>query len=228
MRHKEVAMPTSVKILKTEMVTHNVRHYRVEKPKNFHFGPGQATEVSIDKEGWRDEKRPFTFTSLQDEPTLEFTIKSYRDHPGVTNALWGCEAGDRLLLRDVWGTIQYRGAGTFIAGGAGVTPFIAILRHLNHRGGLEGNRLIVSNRTERDIIMRDEFEAMKGLETLWTITADPKSKLLQERIDADFLRRHVGDFSGRFYLCGPDAMVADLRTTLVELGADVDSVTWEK
>lgn len=221
-------MPTRVEILKTEMVTHNVRHYRVEKPTNFHFGPGQATEVSIDKPGWVDEKRPFTFTSLPDEPTLEFTIKSYRDHPGVTNALWGCEAGDHLLLRDVWGTIQYRGVGTFIAGGAGVTPFIAILRSLNAQGGLKGNRLIVSNRAEKDIILRDELEAMDGLETLWTVTGDPKSKLLQERIDTDFLKQHIADFGQNFYLCGPDAMVADLRASLEDLGADVSSVTWEK
>lgn len=221
-------MPSRVEILKTEMVTHNVRHYRVEKPKNFHFGPGQATEVSLDKPGWADEKRPFTFTSLPGEPTLEFTIKSYRDHPGVTNALWGCEAGDHLLLRDVWGTIQYKGPGTFIAGGAGVTPFIAILRNLNAKGGLKGNRLIVSNQTEKDIILRDEFEAMDGLETLWTVTGDAKSKLLQERIDADFLREHVKDFTQNFYLCGPDAMVADLRSALEELGADVSAVTWEQ
>lgn len=221
-------MPTSVQILKTEMVTHNVRHYRVEKPKNFRFGPGQATEVSLDKDGWRDEKRPFTFTSLPDEPTLEFTIKSYRDHPGVTNALWGCEAGDHLLLRDVWGTIQYKGVGTFIAGGAGVTPFIAILRQLNAHGGLRGNRLIVSNQTEADIILRDEFEAMDGLETLWTVTNDPKSKLLQQRIDIDFLKAHIADFRQHFYLCGPDAMVKDLRDALQQLGADVSSVTWEK
>ena len=221
-------MPTSVKILKTEMVTHNVRQYRVEKPKKFHFAPGQATEVSLDKDGWRDEKRPFTFTSLPDEDTLEFTIKSYRDHPGVTNALWGCEAGDSLLLRDVWGTIQYRGVGTFIAGGAGVTPFIAILRQLNAKGGLKGNRLIVSNRSEKDIILRDEFEAMEGLETLWTVTGDPKSALLQERIDADFLKSHISDFRQNFYLCGPDAMVRDLRDALEALGADVSSVTWEK
>lgn len=221
-------MPTRVQILKTEMVTHNVRHYRVEKPKNFHFGPGQATEVSIDKPDWADQKRPFTFTSLQDDKHLEFTIKSYRDHGGVTNALWGCEAGDYLLLRDVWGTIQYRGPGTFIAGGAGVTPFIAILRSLNAKGGLKGNRLIVSNQTEKDIILRDEFEAMVGLETLWTVTGDPKSKLLQERIDADFLRKHVKDVGQNFYLCGPDAMVADLRTALDELGADVSAVTFEK
>ena len=221
-------MPSRVRILSTRLVTHNVRHYRVEKPKNFRFGPGQATEVSIDKPDWADQKRPFTFTSLPDEPTLEFTIKSYRDHAGVTNALWGCEAGDHLLLRDVWGTIQYQGPGTFIAGGAGVTPFIAILRQLNANCGLEGNRLIVSNQTERDIILRDEFEAMAGLETLWTVTADPRSSLLQERIDTTFLRAQVRDFSGRFYLCGPDAMVADLRASLEELGADVSSVTWEK
>jgi len=69
---------------------------------------------------------------------------------------------------------------------------------------------------------------MKGLETLWTVTNDQKSKLLQERIDADFLKRHVTDFSGNFYLCGPDPMVKELRDLLEELGADVSNVTWEK
>lgn len=221
-------MPISVRILQTELLTHNVRHYRLEKPRDFRFAPGQATEVSIDKDGWRDQKRPFTFTSLQNDDTLEFTIKSYRDHPGVTNALWGLDAGDSLLLRDVWGTIQYKGRGTFIAGGAGVTPFIAILRDLNANGGLQGNRLIVSNKTEKDIILRDEFEAMDGLETLWTVTDDPKSSLLQERIDIQFLRQHISDFGQNFYLCGPDAMVKDLREALEALGANVDSVTWER
>ncbi|KKB76158.1 flavodoxin reductase [Devosia limi DSM 17137] len=221
-------MPISVRILQTELITHNVRHYRLEKPRDFRFAPGQATEVSIDKDGWRDQKRPFTFTSLQSDDTLEFTIKSYRDHPGVTNALWGLEAGDSLLLRDVWGTIQYKGPGTFIAGGAGVTPFIAILRDLNANGGLGGNRLIVSNKTEKDIILRDEFEAMAGLETLWTVTDDPGSSLLQERINREFLRQHISDFGQNFYLCGPDAMVKDLREALETLGASVDSVTWER
>ena len=221
-------MQISVKILDTVPVTHNVRHYRLERPKGYNFSPGQATEVSIDRDGWQDKKRPFTFTCLPDADNLEFTIKSYFDHSGVTNELWSLGAGDKLILRDVWGTIQYRGPGTFIAGGAGVTPFVAILRHLNATGKIAGNRLIVSNQTEKDIILRDEFEAMEGLETLWTVTNDQKSKLLQERIDADFLKRHVTDFSGNFYLCGPDAMVEDLRDVLEELGADVSNVTWEK
>ena len=221
-------MQISVKILDTVPVTHNVRHYRLERPKGYNFAPGQATEVSIDREGWQDKKRPFTFTCLPDADTLEFTIKSYFDHSGVTNELWSLGAGDRLILRDVWGTIQYRGPGTFIAGGAGVTPFIAILRHLNATGKIAGNRLIASNRSEKDIILRDEFETMSGLETLWTVTDDPRSKLLQERIDADFLKRHIKDFSQNFYLCGPDPMVKDLRGFLEGLGANVANVTWEK
>jgi len=221
-------MQVSVKILDTVPVTHNVRHYRVERPKGYTFSPGQATEVSIDRIGWQDKTRPFTFTCLPDAENLEFTIKSYFDHAGVTNELWSLGAGDRLILRDVWGTIQYRGPGTFIAGGAGVTPFIAILRHLNATGKIAGNRLIVSNQTEKDIILRDEFEAMNGLETLWTVTNDAKSKLVQERIDADFLKRHIPDFSQNFYLCGPDAMVKDLRGVLEDLGATVANVTWEK
>jgi len=221
-------MQTSVAILDTIPVTHTVRHYRVERPKGFNFVPGQASKLSIDKDDWREQKRPFTFTCLPDADQLEFTIKSYFDHSGVTNELWSLGAGDRLILREPWGTIQYRGPGTFIAGGAGVTPFIAILRHLNATGKIAGNRLIVSNRTEKDIILRDEFEAMAGLEVLWTLTGDSKSALLQERIDADFLKKHVGDFEQNFYLCGPDPMVEELRGLLEVEGADVANVTWEK
>lgn len=221
-------MTQSVEILGIEDVTHNVRRYRIEKPQGFTFQPGQATEVSIDKEGWRDQKRPFTFTALAEWPHLEFTIKSYHDHPGVTDQLSLLVPGDRLILRDVWGTITYKGPGTFIAGGAGVTPFIAILRRLNADGQLAGNRLIFSNKTENDIILRDEFEAMVGLDRLLTVTKTPAPGLLNERIDADFLHRHVKDFSGRFYLCGPDPMVKQLRETLAELGADTQSITFEK
>jgi ferredoxin-NADP reductase len=221
-------MPTSVKILAIESVTHDVRRYTLEKPAGFSFEPGQATEVSLDLDDWREEKRPFTFTALAEWPDLEFTIKSYFDHDGVTARLGKLEPGARLLLRDVWGTITYKGPGTFIAGGAGVTPFIAILRRLARDGKLAGNRLIFSNKRQEDIILRDEFEAMAGLDRLFTLTEERVPGLLHERIDAGFLKRHVKDFSGRFYICGPDQMVKDLRQTLGELGASTDSVTFEK
>ena len=224
-------MPQSVAILDIENVTHNVRRYRLEKPPGFTFEPGQATEVSIDREGWRERKSPFTFTALAEWDDLEFTIKSYLDHDGVTNALYYLEPGDRLLLRDVWGTITYKGAGTFIAGGAGVTPFIAILRRLHADGKIAGHRLIVSNRTEKDIILRDEFEAMQGLDVLWTLTDAPDSNsahIVHERIGDEFLKRHIHDVSQNFYVCGPDQMVKDLRAALTGLGATADALVWEK
>ncbi|MHB1102351.1 MAG: ferredoxin reductase domain-containing protein [Devosia sp.] len=219
----------SAQILAIYPVTHNVRRYVVEKPAGYRFEPGQATEVSIDRPGWTEKKRPFTFTGLAEWDHLEFTIKSYRDHDGVTNELWTLKAGDRLILRDVWGTITYGGPGTLIAGGAGVTPFIAILRRLHKDGNLAGNRLLVSNRAERDIILRREFEGMADLEHLWTLTDDPTAAgVLHERIDEEFIRRHVLDISRKFYLCGPDQMVKDLRGALEGLGASTEALTWEK
>ena len=220
----------SVKILDIADVTHNVRRYRFEKPEGFSFKPGQATEVSLDEEGWREKKHPFTFTALTDAPYLEFTIKSYFDTggDGVTERLYGYKPGQSLILRDVWGTITYKGPGTFIAGEAGVTPFVAILRDLHHRRKMAGHTLIVSNRTEADIILRHEFEAMRDLDILWTVTDDPSSGLPHDRIDARFLKTHIKDWAQNFYLCGPDDMVKQLRGTLKELGASVENVTWEK
>ena len=223
-------MHERVKILKIQQVTHNVRQYRLEKPTGYSFEPGQATELSLDEDGFRDKKHPFTFTALPDADYLEFTIKSYFNtgEDGMTERLFSYEPGQHLILREPWGTITDKGPGTFIAGGAGVTPFIAILRKHNADGDLAGNRLIASNRT-RDIILRDEFEAMPGLQHLWTVTEDPTAPgLLHERIDEAFLKRHVPDFTGRFYLCGPDEMVKELRTMLEGLGAKTDALTWEK
>ena len=220
----------SVKILDIANVTHNVRRYTLDRPEGYAFTPGQATDVSLDEDGWRDKKHPFTFTALADAPNLEFTIKSYfaTGGDGVTERLYGYKPGQSLVLRDVWGTITYKGAGTFIAGGAGITPFIAILRDLHHQRKLEGHTLIVSNRTEADIILRDEFESFRGLRTVWTVTSDPQSSLLHDRIDDKFLKTHIKDFAQNFYLCGPDDMVKQLRGTLKELGASVENVTWEK
>ena len=219
----------SVKILDIADITHNVRRYTLERPEGYSFEPGQATEVSLDEDGWRDKKHPFTFTALTEAQTLEFTIKSYFNTggDGVTERLYGYRPGQSLVIRDVWGTITYKGPGTFIAGGAGVTPFIAILRDLHHNRKMAGHTLIASNRTEADIILRDEFESFRGLNTIWTVTNDPGSSLLHDRIVDRFLKGHVTDWTQNFYLCGPDDMVKQLRGTIEELGANVENVTWE-
>ena len=208
--------------------THDVRTYRCEKPAGYQFIPGQATEVSINKEGWKDEKRPFTFTSLNDDDYLEFTIKSYHDHDGVTNQLYQLKEGDEIIVRDVWGAIEYKGPGYFIAGGAGITPFIAIFRQLKKEGKMEDNQLFFSNKTDSDIILEDEFNAMLGSNVVHVITNDAATKYYAGRIDEAFLKERVKDFSRHFYLCGPDPMVQAMQEILSKLGASPDAVVFEK
>ncbi len=217
-----------VKITKIEPVTHNVRRYTIEKPAGYQFIPGQATEVSINQPRWREEKRPFTFTCLNTRPYLEFTIKSYRDHDGVTNALGKLEPGAELIIRDVWGTINYKGPGIFIAGGAGVTPFIAIIRQLYADNKMKGNTLIFSNRTSEDIILKDEFTLMLGRNFINTLTQEKNPLYDNRRIDEGYLKEKIGDFTQNFYICGPDPLVADLKAILSKLGASPDTVVFEQ
>ena len=200
----------------------------MEKPEGYRFHPGQATDVSINKSKWKEEKRPFTFTCLNDDPFLEFTIKSYRDHDGVTKELGNLHPGDELIIRDVWGAIEYKGAGYFIAGGAGITPFIAILRQLHKDRKLDDNKLFFSNKTSRDIILKDEFATMMGEHAKFVITNEPDSLYYNGYINEEFLRKEVTDFSRNFYLCGPPKMVEALTETLQKLGASTDSVVFEK
>lgn len=217
-----------VKILAAEFVTHNVRRFTLEKPEGYTYIPGQATEISINAEAWKKERRPFTFTSLTEWPTLEFTIKIYTDHEGVTNELGKLDVGDELLLHEVWGTIHYKGPGTFIAGGAGVTPFIAILRQLHKTNQLDGNQLIFSNRTERDIILKEEFTDMLGDRFINTLSQEASPRYDNRKVDADYLKEKVTTFDQYFYLCGPDPMVLALEATLLELGAPREKVVREE
>ncbi len=217
-----------VKVLKVENVIHNVRRFTVSKPDEYSFIPGQATEVSINTKLLKDEMRPFTFTGLNDWPTLEFTTKIYTDHHGVTEALGKVKEGDELLIHDVWGAINYKGLGVFIAGGAGVTPFIAIFRKLHKDNKLEGNRLIFSNKTEKDIILKDEFNKMLGENFYNTLTQEKSEKYDHRKIDKAFLLEKIKNFSQNFYICGPDQFVKDITNALEELGAKADSVVFEK
>lgn len=130
-----------VKILKAELVTHNVKRFKVKKPKGYSFKPGQATEAAVNKPEFKNQNRPFTFTNLNEDPELEFTIKIYKERDGVTKAIGELKAGDEIIIHDVWGTINYKGPGVFFAGGAGVTPFIAIFRQLFKDGKIDGNLL---------------------------------------------------------------------------------------
>ena len=222
-------MSHTVTITDIKKITHDVNQYTFEKPEGYEFEPGQATEVAIDKDGWRDEKRPFTFTSLNEDPQLQFTIKIYPEHDGVTEQIGKLEEGDAFIIDDTWGTIQYKGPGVFLAGGAGVTPFIAIFRDLYKRNEINGNRLIFSNKTEKDIILEDEFREILGDNFLNTLTdVEDSDEYLTEFIDKGFIEEHIDDFGQNFYVCGPPKFVTDISSYLQELGADTEGIVFEE
>ncbi|QYA24679.1 flavodoxin reductase [Gramella sp. MT6] len=217
-------MEEKVKIKSIGQVTHDVKQFVTEKPSGYSYTPGHATEVSINKEDWKDEKRPFTFTSLADADELEFTIKIYPDHDGVTEQLGKLKSGDELIIRDTWGAIEYKGPGYIIAGGAGITPYIAILRELNKKNKLDGNHLIFSNKTDKDIILKDELDRMLGDNATYVVTDQEDTKYTKAYLDEDFLKKEIKDFDSQFYVCGPPEMTEAISDILKKLGANPDSV----
>jgi len=221
-------METIVKIISAKSVIHTVRRFRLERPKGFIFRPGQATELSVNKEGWREKRNPFTFTCLTDAPYLEFTIKIYPERHGVTEQLSLLNTGDEVILREPWGCIEYKGPGYFIAGGAGITPFIAILRQLEVDGKAHESKLFYTNKTDEDIILASELKDILGENAHFTITRQPESTYDKRRIDEAFLKAEIKDFSKHFYVCGPDPMIAAVNTILEKLGAKAELLVFEK
>ncbi|MEZ5149353.1 MAG: hypothetical protein R2759_20375 [Bacteroidales bacterium] len=113
------------------------------------------------------------------------------------------------------GTIKYKGEGTFIAGGAGVTPFVAILRQLYAENKIGNNKLIFANRKKADIINRDEFQKMLGKNFINILSDEKTQEFANGFISENFLKEHLENTNGYVYLCGPEVMMDRLKTTLM-------------
>ncbi len=221
-------MEHRVNLLMSEFVTHDVKRFIVTRPEGFSFEPGEGVELAIDHPDWKDESRPFTPTSLAGDGVLEFTIKGYPAREGVTAALHDLAPGAGLLLSAPFGTIRHKGPGVFIAGGAGVTPFIAILRSLARDGAAGGHRLLFSNKTPADVICEKEFRHILGDDCVLTCTDEDAPGYAHRLIDHDFLKEHVTDFDQNFYVCGPPAFNEAVNEALTTLGANPDLLVFEE
>lgn len=224
-------MAYPVTLLLSEFVTHDVRRLILTRPDGFDFVPGQGVELAIDTPEWREQRRPFTPTSLPGDGVLEFIIKGYPEHHGVTEQLHQQRPGARLRMSQPFGAIHYQGPGTFIAAGAGITPFLAILRTLAAENRLAGHRLIYSNKTPADIICGQELVNLLGEEhtlMMCSRTTDCTCSGGRGRIDLDFLRTQIDDFGQQFYVCGPPPFVGAINAALTELGATPEALVFEK
>jgi len=222
-------MNTTVNLLMSQFVTHDVKHFIVSKPPGFSVAPGQGVELAINRPGLSEQGRPFTPTGLASDRVLEFTIKGYADHAdGVTRLLHQLEPGAELLMSEPFGTISYQGPGVFITGGAGITPFLAILRDLGRRGELDQQTLIFSNKTPRDVICENELRHLLGERCLLLCSGVEAAGYAHRRVDRAYLEESIADFDQRFYVCGPPPFMEAVNAALSDLGAQSESLVFER
>ncbi len=208
-----------LKIISSHYITHDVKRFVLEKPEDFEYAPGQSAHISIDLPGWEEQVRPYTFTSLQHWDYIEFIIKIYDEHDGVSSQLGKLNAGAQLILHDIFGTIKYKGPGVFIAGGTGITPFIAIFRALFQSENIRTVALLYSNKTREDVILHNELTKMLGPAYQNVFTREGVIGFRERRIDRKFLIENIGNFSHRFYVCGPRDFTVEICEALISLGA---------
>lgn len=220
-------MSQIISIKSIEFLTHDVLRIVAEKPATLNFQPGQAVDISINKPGWEEELRPFTFTSLPEEENIEFNIKTYPEHDGVTNQLLSLKKGDELIIHEVFGDINYKGEGMFIAGGAGITPFIAIFKHLEKKNNIGSNKLLFANKAKEDIILEEEFNKLLGENFINILSNEQISGYHNGFITAELIKKYMDEKTRYFYLCGPEPMMDAVEKHLHSLGVSDNEIVKE-
>ena len=207
-------------------LTHDTYRMVFDRPEGFpDWQMGQSSHMALDREGWRDETRPYTFVNPPSEDGLVFVIRSKPDHDGVSVRLTALSPGDRVLAKDPAGAIRDEGPGVFLAAGVGLTPMISILRALRARG--EGGTLILSDKEERDLLLREEWEANPHLHVLCTLSDEDAAGIRKGRIDEEMLEAAQVGPGTRVYVCGPKPMEEDMVELLHARGVTDDRIVKE-
>jgi len=124
---------------------------------------------------------------------------------------------DELILQEVFGAISYKGEGVFIAGGAGVTPFISIFRDLHKKNEIGNNKLIFANKTKADILLEAEFTDLLGKNFINILSDEKADGYFNGQITEDFLKAYVNDTTQHIYVCGPPPMMEAVQKQLSNL-----------
>ena len=123
-----------------------------------------------------------------------------------------------------------------VAGGSGVVPLLAMVRHRDARGSTVPTRLLYSSRSLEDVIYREELErrhaAGDGFEVVHTLTRvrPPGWTGYDRRVDEDLLAEVAWppESSPHVYVCGPTPFVEAVATALVALGHEAAHVRTER
>jgi ferredoxin-NADP reductase len=123
----------------------------------------------------------------------------------------------------------------FIAGGIGITPLMSNLRHMRDTGADRRVLLLYANKTEADIIFREELDRMteqdKPQVEVVHILTRPGSDWEGEigRLDREKLQRLTGERLGAstFFLCCPPPMIQSLAAILEGLRVPAERISYE-
>lgn len=210
---------------------------------------GQHVDVRLTAEDGYRAERSYSIASAPEDDHLALTVERLDDgevSPYLTDEL---RAGDRLELRGpiggyfVWNARQ-GGPLLLVAGGSGIVPLMAMLRHRSIELANAGTdarhaipaRLLYSSRRWDDVIYRDELQQLverdPAVEVALTLTRDSPEGWtgFHRRIDRTMLAEiswpptelpHV-------FVCGPTPLVESVAATLVELGHDPARVKTER
>ncbi|MCM4167205.1 Phthalate 4,5-dioxygenase oxygenase reductase subunit [Arenibacter antarcticus] len=217
-------MNYTVKILDKTWLTHNVMQLEFEKPKGFSHTIGQAVELTLNQPEFKTKFAPFTLVSEPGEAHLKLIIKVYLDHHGLTQALSKAKISDTLIITEAWDSYDYKGKGTFIAAGSGITPFIPMFRNLQQNDQLENHTLIYANRTQNDIIIKEELTQQFKKQFYNILSDEQVAPYDYGKIDQTYLATKIPAFDVHFYVCGPDGFMQSVKKALIRNGAREENI----
>jgi ferredoxin-NADP reductase len=202
---------------------------------------GQHVDVRLTAEDGYQAQRSYSIASAPEDDRLMLTVERLFDGEVSPYLVDELRAGDVLELRGpiggyfVW-EASMSGPLFLVAGGSGVVPLMAMLRHRAASVPEYPARLVYSSRTWQDVIFRDELERLSmqphGAAVSLTLTRaqPPGWQGYARRIDGQMLAETA--FQPRsgpaMYLCGPTSFVEGASRALLLLGHEVKRIRTER
>jgi ferredoxin-NADP reductase len=228
-------------VVETRPETQRARSLFLEVPGWEGHKAGQHVDVRLTAEDGYQAQRSYSIASAPEDGRLEIVVERLDDgevSPYLTDEL---RVGDRLELRGPiggWFTWEARKGGPLllVAGGSGIAPLMAMIRHRASSGSDASCRLLYSSRSREETIYADELDRLAAedgaLEVTHTLTRSqpPGWTGYSRRIDREMLEEIAPSPEGRplVFVCGPTPLVETAATALVEIGHDPAQVKTER
>lgn len=230
MRKIKTDLPVTYNITEITPVTHDTKAFRFALPENSALDmlPGDHIHIHFNLDG-EEIIRPYTPSSTPDDTGFFELIVKYYPTGIMSTYLHKRNVGDSVMISGpfVGGHYQQGIAKNIgmIAGGAGITPMITMIRTIL-RGRHDAQlKLIYANKTENDIILRQEFEKyardFPNFHVLFALDQPPPDWPGHAGfIDSDLLTKNLPppNADSLLFLCGPPMMEFKIREALLKLG----------